>query len=155
MASLGIKYRAIQTASYTLQPELNFSYVDSKVNNFAETNANALQALNLYSQGSHSFVSELAVSSRFAVNAKLSLSGRVGVSRNFVDAKRDVTANVVGETTPFTVRAPGMGGTTFSLGAGANYSATDKLNLGASLRVTSAKDAKTAVAINLMANLSF
>ncbi len=155
MASLAFKYRAVQRPSYVIQPELNLSYVDSKVDTFTETNANAMQALKVFSQGSHSFITELAVSGRVAVDGKLSLNGRVGVSHNFADAARDVTAGVVGETTSFGVRAPGMGSTAFNLGMGASYSATDKLTLSASYRRSAANDAQTSSSFNLNASLSF
>ena len=154
MANLSIKYRAADKTGYVVQPELNLSYVDSQVNSFNETNTNTMQALSVARQGNHSFTTEVAVAGRFMVTPQFSLNGRLGISHNFVDAARDVSASVVGEATMFGVRSPGMGSTAFNLGMGASFNVTDKLTLSASYRRSAAGDAQTSNSFYLNANLS-
>ena len=89
------------------------------------------------------------------VNAKLSLNGRVGVSHDSSDTSRSVMANVVSEASSFSVRAPGMGHTALSLGMGANYNITNAWTVGASYRMSVAKDAQTSNSFYLNTALAF
>ena len=155
MASLAFKYRLLQSPTFVIQPELKLSYVDSKVNGFTETNANTLQALNIQSQSARSALTEVAIGGNGLVNAKLRVNGRLGVSYNSADTARDVTANVVNESTSFTVRSPGMGSTAYNLGVGASYSVTEQLTLSASYRRSMATDAMVSNSYYVNAALSF
>ena len=155
MTSLTFKYRAWEQPNYVIQPEVKLSYVDSQVNGFAETNANTMQALNVARQSASSFTTEAAVTAKLQVNPKFKLDGRLGISQTSGDASRAVTANVVGETSSFSVRAPGMGNTALNLGLGASYSVTDKFILSATYRNASASGAQSSNAFNVNAVLSF
>ena len=127
----------------------------AKTDGFTETNANPLQALNVHSQNDTSVTTEAAVNARYLVTSKLSLNARLGVSYNYVDASRDVSANVVSETQTFTVKAPGMGATAFNLGLGANYNITDKWSAGVSYQGSVASDAKTSTSFYLSTAFGF
>ena len=155
MASLAFKYRAVEEPTFTIQPELRLNYLNSKVNGFTETNANTMQALSVESQSVQSFVTEVAVSGRFQVNPSFSLGGRLSVSHTGGDAARDISAAVVGETTGFSVRAPGMGSTSLGLGLGAAFSVNDKLTVTASYQRAMAADAKGSNSFYLNAALNF
>jgi autotransporter-associated beta strand protein len=155
VTSLTFKYRAWEQPNYVIQPEVKLSYVDSQVNGFAETNANTMQALNVARQSASSFTTEAAVTAKLQVNPKFKLDGRLGISQTSGDASRAVTANVVGETSSFSVRAPGMGNTALNLGLGASYSVTDKFILSATYRNASASGAQSSNAFNVNAVLSF
>ena len=155
MASVAVKYRALERPDFSIQPELRLSYTTGNVDSFTETNANTLQALNVHSQSSHSLTTEAAISGNFLVNSNLSLNGRVGLSHNSGTASHDVTANVVSEAESFSVRSPGMGTTALNLGMGANYRITDKFTVGASYRRSMAKNAQDSNAFYVHAALSF
>jgi outer membrane autotransporter protein len=155
MASLAFNYRAWEQPNYVIQPELKLSYVDSQVNAFSETNINTMQALSVARQNSQSLVTEAAVGAKFLMTPAFSLNGRLGVSNTSGEVSRAVTANVVGETSTFGVRAPGMGSTALNIGMGATFLPTDKLTLSASYRGAVAKDAKTSNSLSVNAVLSF
>jgi fibronectin-binding autotransporter adhesin len=154
-ASLGIKYIALQRSNFVIQPELRVSYADSKVGAIRETNANVLQALNVHSQSTRTFTTEAAISGSFQVNPKFRLNGRVGVGQNNGDTSRAVTANVLSEAESFSVRSPGMGRSTYSLGLGAQYSVHNDLKLSAFYSKSMASNAKDSDALFLNAVLSF
>ena len=155
VTSVALKYRAWEQPTYVIQPEIKLSYVDSHVNGFTETNTNTMQALNIARQNTDSFTTEAAIAARFQINPKFNLDGRLGISHTSGDASRSVTANVVGETTPFSVRAPGMGNTALKLSMGASYKVTDKFTLSASYRYAGASGAQSSKAFNINAALSF
>jgi hypothetical protein len=155
LAAIGIRYRAFERRNVVIEPELRLTYVAAKTDGFAETNVNTRQALNIHSQSDTSFTTEAAVNARYLATSKLSLNARLGVSYNAVDAVRDVSANVVGETKSFSVKAPGMGDTEFNLGVGANYNITDSWSAGVSYQGAVASDAKTSNSFYVSTALGF
>ncbi len=143
LAAIGLRYRALERRTVVIEPELRLTYVSAKTDGFTETNAlKPLQALNVHSQSDTSFTTEAAVNGRYLATSKLSFNARLGVSHNFSDAAREVSANVVSETKSFAVKAPGMGDTEFNLGLGVNYSLTSAWTVGASYQGAVAADAK-------------
>ncbi len=156
LAAIGLRYRAFERRNFVIEPELRLTYVAAKTDGFTETNAlQPLQALNVHSQSDTSFTTEVAVNARYLATSKLSLNARLGISYNAVDAARDVSANVVGETQSFSVKAPGMGDTEFNLGVGANYNITDRWSAGVSYQGAVASDAKTSNSFYLSTALGF
>ena len=156
LAALALRYRILQRRTVTIQPELRLTYVSDKVDGFTETDAlKPLQALNVHSQSNSSFTTEAAVNATVLAGAKLSFNGRLGVSHDFSDAARNVSANVVSETQSFTVKAPGMGDTAFNLGLGANYSLTSSWTVGVSCQASVASDAKASNSFYVSTALGF
>ena len=155
VTSLTLRYRAWEQPSYVIQPEIKLSYADTQVNGFTETNTNTMQALAIARQDTSSFTTEAAVNARFQVNPRFNLDGRLGFSQTSGDASRAVTANVVGETSLFSVRAPGMGNSALNFAMGASYNVTEKLTLSATYRGTVASGAQASNVFNVNAALSF
>ena len=154
-ASVALKYRAIQSPTMLIQPEFSVGYLNSSVNSFDESNTNKLQALHVAAMNTNSMVTEAAVNGKFLVNPQFTLNGRLGVSHQSAGAERDVTAHVVGETTSFTVRSPGIGATAVNLGMGASLSVTDKFTLSAAYRKAMISGAQSSNSFNINAALSF
>ncbi|MBW8780731.1 MAG: autotransporter-associated beta strand repeat-containing protein [Verrucomicrobia bacterium] len=155
LAALALRYRILERRTVVIEPELRLTYVSAKADGFTETNTNTMQALNVHSQSDTSFTTEAAVNARYLATSKLSFNGRLGVSHNFADAAREVSANVASETQAFTVKAPGMGDTEFSLGLGVNYSLTANWTVGISYQGVIAADSKTANSFYVSTALGF
>jgi hypothetical protein len=155
LGKIGVQYVAIQQAKYSITPEINLAYSSSSVDAFTETNASTLEALQVNGQHTPSFRTEAAVNAMFVVNSKFDLTARVGVGHDFENAHRDVTANVVSETTSMTVRAPGMGDTDYTIGIGAIYDVTKQLRLQASIQAGFSSDAKISNSVTVGGSYSW
>ncbi len=129
LGTVAVKYVALQREKYSLTPELAVSYGDSSVKAFTETNANTMEQLHVGKMNYSSVILDGAVNGAYALTAKLEATARLGVSHNFLKTSRDVNANVVGESTAFTVNAPGMGDTEYHTGIGLNYNVVKGLSL--------------------------
>ena len=70
-------------------------------------------------------------------------------------ARREVSANVIGEPTSFTVASPGMGETHYSISFGSRYDLTKRFNVGADFKGTFGSDAKVGTAVFLNASYGF
>jgi hypothetical protein len=127
---IDVQYVAIQQPKYSISPELDVAYSDSKVDAITEANvADPLQALQVDSLNPSSLRAEGAVNGVYNITSQIGVTGRFGVSHDFEHTYRDVTANVVGEPTSVTVRAPGLGDTDYDVGVGAFYTPIAHLRL--------------------------
>ncbi len=83
-----------------------------------------------------------AINGSAKVSDRFSLTARLGVAHDFEQSSRDVLANVVGEPTVFSVRAPGMGQTEIKLGLGVNIIVAPRFTLRLSYQAGFAGDAQ-------------
>ena len=154
--TLGVQYVAIQQPKYSIAPELDVAFSSAKVDSITETNfGDVQQALQVNGQNKDSIRLEAAVNGAYAITSQIDFTGRVGVGHDFEKASRDVTANVVGETTPFTVRAPGMGDTDYIIGVGLNYNVTKALRLNVNYEAGFSPDSTISNTINVGVSFSF
>ena len=133
-ASLALQYVWLKGKNFTIKPEIKLAYINSSVDGFSEKNHDASEALRVQGIDANSLITELAINGDWAVASKLNLRGRIAVNHDFEDASRDVTANLVKESTDFTVLAPGMGQTEVNFTVGATYSITDRVGFGVSYK---------------------
>jgi hypothetical protein len=127
---LSVQYVAIQDAKYSITPELDVAYSDSKVDAITEANiVNPLEALQVNSVSTPSLRAEGAINGEYNLTSQVGLTGRFGVSHDFEHTYRDLTANVVGEPTSVTVQAPGLGDTDYDVGVGVFYTPIAHLRL--------------------------
>jgi len=127
---LRVQYVAIQQPKYAITPEIDVAYSHSKVDAITEANiVDPLQALQVNSISTPSLRTEGAINGVYNLTTQVGLTGRFGVSHDFEHTYRDVTANVVGEPTEFTVRAPGLGSTDYDVGVGIFYNPIAHLRL--------------------------
>ncbi len=156
VGQVGVKYLAVRTPDYYLQPELQLVYNHAETDHFNETNAaDALQALHVAGISAPGVHLNAAVNGGYALTDSLGLTANLGVSQDLDHAYRKVSANVIGESTVFSVRAPGMGTTQINVGVGANYSLTPQLVLRASYEAGFSSDAKTSSSFFIGTALSF
>jgi hypothetical protein len=153
---LGAQYLAFKKDKFSLTPEINVSFDQSRVDSFTENNSSdPLEALQVHGQDNTSFVAGAALKAVYSVTSQVDLTGRFGVSQQLDHSFRDVSANVVGDSEAFTVRAPGMGDTEFDLGFGVNYNVTKLLRLSLSYNAGFSDNQKMSNAIFLGATVSF
>ncbi|MEI6861518.1 MAG: autotransporter-associated beta strand repeat-containing protein, partial [Verrucomicrobiota bacterium] len=153
--ALRASYLALQRPDYSLRPELGIAASGVRVGSFNETNPSGLQALHVRPVNPSSFRLETALNGTYAVNGSLSFTGRLGLDHDFSRSTRDVSANVVGEPSGFSVRAPGMGATELSLGLGATIRLNQQLSLRLYYRAGFSSDADTTNSFFIGSSLSF
>ncbi len=137
-----VKYVAVANDNYSLQPEIRFSYSNAVVDGFSEINATTPEALHVVGQSTPSLRLDAAINGSAKVSDRFSLTARLGVAHDFEQSSRDVLANVVGEPTVFSVRAPGMGQTEIKLGLGVNIIVAPRFTLRLSYQAGFAGDAQ-------------
>jgi hypothetical protein len=147
-------YRVLSRQASVLSLDLGFNLAGSSVDEFSETGASG-ENLRVHSQYNTSAIAEFGVSGGFRLSPHARLSGRVAAEHNFSSVERDVTANVVGEPTAFTVRGNGMGKTRLSTGVGARYDFTKAFSLGADFKGTFGGDQRAGTALFLNAAYNF
>ena len=152
--SVGGAYRLLSRESSLLSVDLGITVAGSSVDGFSETGPSG-ENLRVNSQSNNSAIVELGVAGAHRLNAKLGVNGRVGVEHNLQKARRDVSANVVGEPTSFTVGSTGMGETHYVFSFGSRYDLTKRFNVGADFKGTFGSDARVGTALFLNASYGF
>jgi fibronectin-binding autotransporter adhesin len=152
--SVGGAYRLLSRESSLLSVDLGVTVAGSSVDGFSETGPSG-ENLRVNSQSNNSAIVELGVSGAHRLNAKFGVNGRVGVEHNLQKARRDVSANVVGEPTSFTVGSTGMGETHYVFSFGSRYDLSKRFNVGADLKGTFGSDARVGTALFLNASYGF
>jgi hypothetical protein len=136
---------------FSLVPEANFTVNNGTVDGFNEKSGTALK---VSEQEKTSLLGEAAIMLSAKMTSKFTTGIRMGVTHDFADAERDVTAAFAAGK-PFTVTAPGMGSTEFTVGVRASYQVTKKLVLTSSYGAGFAADSNTAHAFSIGAGYSF
>lgn len=152
--SLGGAYRLLSRDATLLTVDLGVTVASSSVDGFSETGPSG-ENLKVHKQSNNSAIVELGLGGAHRLNAKLAFNGRVGVEHNLQSARRDVSANVVGDPTSFTVGSTGMGETHYVLSVGSRYDFSSRFNVGADFKGTFGKDARTGTALFLNASYGF
>lgn len=152
--SVGGAYRLLSRASTSLTVDLGLAVASSSVDGFSETGPSG-ENLQVQKQTNNSAIVELGVGGAHRLNSKLVFNGRVGVEHNLQSARRDVSANVSGEPTSFTVGSTGMGETHYVLSVGSRYDFSSRFNVGADFKGTVGKDARAGTALFLNASYGF
>jgi autotransporter-associated beta strand protein len=152
--SIGGAYRLVSRESSLLTVDLGITVAGSNVDGFSETGPSG-ENLRVNSQSNNSAIVELGVAGAHRLNTKLGVNGRVGVEHNLQNARRDVSANVVGEPTSFTVGSAGMGETHFVFSFGSRYDLSKRFNVGADFKGTFGSDARMGTAVFLNASYGF
>ncbi|HTB64514.1 MAG TPA: autotransporter outer membrane beta-barrel domain-containing protein, partial [Opitutales bacterium] len=125
-----VSFDAIVQPKYTVTPELGIAYGQATVDSFGESNpADSLQALQVHGQSDPSVIIQGGVTGSYLVTTKFGVDASVAVSYDLEQTERNVSANVAGDPTTFTVQAPGMGDLEYTLGFGAYYNFTKMLSL--------------------------
>ena len=150
-------YQVHKGESFSLSLDVAASYAKSSVDSFLETQAVPYSGENLRvaGQSNTATVCELGVSGSVGITSKWRADSRLAIEHNFSDVTRDVTANVVGEPTEFTVRGNGMGKTRFSLTVGSRYELSKNLWLGVDYRGTVGADQRFGSSLFLNTSYGF
>jgi autotransporter-associated beta strand protein len=150
-------YQVHSEGSFGVSLDLSASYAKSSVSSFNETQSTSFSGENLHvaGQSNTATVCEFGVSSTVAITSKWRADSRLAVEHNFSDVSRDVTANVVGEPTSFTVQGNGMGKTRFSATIGSRYDVTKNWSLGVDYRGTVGADQRYGSSLFLNASYGF
>jgi fibronectin-binding autotransporter adhesin len=152
--AVGGAYRLVSRESSVVTADLGVTVATSGVDGFSETGPSG-ENLRVASQSNSSAIVELGLGGAHRVNAKLGFNGRIGVEHNLQSARRDVTANVVGEPTSFGVSAAGLGDTHYVFSVGNRYDLTKRFNVGADFKGTFGKDVRVGTALFLNASYGF
>jgi fibronectin-binding autotransporter adhesin len=152
--SVGGAYRLLSRESTLLTVDLGVTVAGSSVDGFSETGPSG-ENLRVHKQSNNSAIVELGVGGAHRLNSKLAFNGRVGVEHNLQSARRDVSANVVGEQASFTVGSTGIGETHYVLSVGSRYDFSSRFNVGADFKGTFGKDARAGTALFLNASYGF
>jgi autotransporter-associated beta strand protein len=154
-AILEVSRKIVQGPKYGLMTDLSVSFTDASVGSFTENGAPSGEALAVQGQSPNSFIAELGLSGAIRASEQWTLNSRISLGHNFETASRDVTANVVGEPTRFTVRSSGMGVTNAAISLGTSYQFNKAFSVGANYRASFSSDAQMANSFYLNAGLSF
>ena len=152
--SVGGAYRLLSNNASLLSVDLGVTVAGSNVDGFSETGPSG-ENLRVNAQSNNSAVVELGVAGAHRVSPKLAVNGRLAVEHDLQKSRREVSANVVGEPTSFTVASPGMGETHYSVSFGSRYDLTKRFNVGADFKGTFGSDAKVGTALFLNASYGF
>ena len=155
LGSLDVQYVAIKDPRYSITPEINVSYGSSSVDSFTEANPTSTEALQVNGQNVDSFRAEVAVNGQYNVTSQIGLTSRFGVSHDFDNTSRDVTANVVNDPVSMSVSAPGMGATDYNLGVGAFYTPISHLRLQISYTAGFSREARISNTISVGGSYSW
>jgi fibronectin-binding autotransporter adhesin len=151
-------YQVHAQDSFALSLDLAASYAKSSVSSFSETHSLGSsfgENLRVAGQSNAATVCEFGVSSNIVLTSKWRANSRLAVEHNFSDVSRDVTANVVGEPTSFTVQGNGMGKTRFSASVGSRYDVTKNWSVGVDYRGTVGADQRYGSSLFLNASYGF
>ena len=152
--AVGGAYRIVSRAASVLTADLGVTLPTSDVDGISETGPSG-ENLRVGSQSNSSAIVELGLGGAHRVNSKLGVNGRIGVEHNLQSARRDVTANVVGEPTAFGVSTAGLGETHYVFSVGNRYDLTERFNVGADFKGTFGKDVRVGTALFLNASYGF
>jgi hypothetical protein len=152
--AVGGAYRLVSKEASVVTADLGVTVANSSVDGFSETGPSG-ENLRVGSQSNGSAIVELGLGGAHRFNAKFGFNGRIGVEHNLQSARREVTANVVGEPTSFGVSAAGLGDTHYVFSVGNRYDLTKRFNVGADFKGTFGKDARVGTALFLNASYGF
>jgi fibronectin-binding autotransporter adhesin len=152
--SVGGAYRLVSKGASVLAVDLGVTLATSSVDSISETGPSG-ENLRVASQSNSSTILEFGLGGAHRVNSRFGVNGRIGVEHNFQSARRDVSANVVGEPTSFTVQSAGLGETHYVFSVGSRYDLTKRFNVGADFKGTFGNDARVGTALFLSASYGF
>jgi len=140
-AALGSSAKVLKRDKLSLTADVGFEYASASVDAFSETGPSG-ENLSIHSQSPKSLLANVGMNALYQANEKWSVNGRVSAEFDFEKTKRNVSANVVGETTDFIVESKGMGGAYFGADLGTRYDVTKRLSVSASFKAMFGKDSQ-------------
>jgi len=156
--SLGIETIAYHTDHFRLLPSAALHYASGSVSAFSETTGAAVGspiALVVNRINSQSLLAEVSLIGEADVTSKLTLRGQVGLSNEFKDNPRNVSARFALGSRYMTAQAAGLSDDAVFLGFGATYKFTDRISAGLNYRAEFRSGASPYNSVNLGATYGF